>query len=120
LARRVRVTLATKDGDLWGCCRTAGCDCLPGCVAVWLALNTQLEHNICMARPKSNNHREPRGGHADFLSPYRHDFVRVGACVPQVAVAEPAKNADQVLRMVETGHRDGVALLVFPELCLSA
>ena len=73
-----------------------------------------------MARPKSNNHREPRGGHADFLSPYRHDFVRVGACVPQVAVAEPAKNADQVLRMVETGHRDGVALLVFPELCLSA
>src|ERR1700730_7223536 len=55
-----------------------------------------------------------------FFSPYRHQFVRVAACVPQVAVAEPAKNADQVLELLGRGDKTGVALMVFPELCLSA
>jgi NAD+ synthase (glutamine-hydrolysing) len=40
--------------------------------------------------------------------------------VPQVAVAEPAKNGDQVAALVDAGARDGVGLLLFPELCLSA
>src|SRR5258708_33602374 len=57
---------------------------------------------------------------ADFFSPYRHQFVRIGACVPQVAVAEPAKNAEQVLELWRSGDKDGAALLLFPELCLSA
>jgi NAD+ synthase (glutamine-hydrolysing) len=55
-----------------------------------------------------------------FFSPYRHGFVRVGACVPQVAVAEPAKNGDQVLDLLAKGDKTGLALMVFPELCLSA
>jgi NAD+ synthase (glutamine-hydrolysing) len=55
-----------------------------------------------------------------FFSPYSHQFVRVGACVPRVAVAGPAKNGDQVAALVERGDRDGVAVLLFPELCLSA
>src|SRR3981189_1408922 len=55
-----------------------------------------------------------------FFSPYRHEFVRVGACVPQVAVAEPAKNGDQVLELLAKGDKAGLALMVFPELCLSA
>src|SRR5437762_1240802 len=55
-----------------------------------------------------------------FFSPYRHEFVRVGVCVPQVAVAEPAKNGDQVLELLAKGDKDGVALMVFPELGLSA
>ncbi len=55
-----------------------------------------------------------------FFSPYRHGFVRVGACVPQVAVAEPAKNGDQVLALLAQGDKAGLALMVFPELCLSA
>jgi NAD+ synthase (glutamine-hydrolysing) len=55
-----------------------------------------------------------------FFSPYRHQFVRIGACVPQVAIAEPAKNADQALALVAEGDKAGVALMVFPELCLSA
>src|SRR6266700_902318 len=57
---------------------------------------------------------------AEFFSPYRHQFVRVGACVPQVAIAEPATNADQALALVQQGDKAGVALMVFPELCLSA
>src|SRR5438552_3257416 len=55
-----------------------------------------------------------------FFSPYRHEFVRVGACVPQVAVAEPTKNGDQVLELLAKGDKAGLALMVFPELCLSA
>jgi NAD+ synthase (glutamine-hydrolysing) len=55
-----------------------------------------------------------------FFSPYRHGFVRLAACVPQVAIAEPSKNADQALDLVAAGDRDGVALMVFPELNLSA
>src|SRR3981189_1804330 len=57
---------------------------------------------------------------SEFFSPYRHEFVRVGVCVPQVAVAEPAKNGDQVLDLVGQGDEAGIALMVFPELCLSA
>jgi NAD+ synthase (glutamine-hydrolysing) len=57
---------------------------------------------------------------AAFFSPYRHEFVRVGVCVPQVAVAEPVKNGDQVLDLLAKGDKAGFALMVFPELCLSA
>ena len=55
-----------------------------------------------------------------FFSPYRHQFVRLGVCVPPVAIAEPAKNAAAVLDLVAAGDKDGAALLLFPELCLSA
>src|SRR5947199_6025236 len=55
-----------------------------------------------------------------FFSPYRHEFVRVGACVPQVAVAEPAKNGDEVMALLAKGDKTGLALMVFPELGLSA
>ncbi|HLY47403.1 MAG TPA: NAD(+) synthase [Stellaceae bacterium] len=55
-----------------------------------------------------------------FFSPTRHQFVRVGACVPPVAVAEPARNGDQALALIAAGDEAGVALMVFPELCLSA
>src|SRR5580704_16291980 len=55
-----------------------------------------------------------------FFSPYRHEFVRVATCVPQVAVAEPAKNGDQVIALLDKADKAGVALMVFPELCLSA
>src|SRR5271170_6905490 len=57
---------------------------------------------------------------SEFFSPYRHQFVRIAACVPPVAIAEPAKNADEALAFVAAGDKQGVALMVFPELCLSA
>ncbi|MBV9827644.1 MAG: NAD(+) synthase [Alphaproteobacteria bacterium] len=57
---------------------------------------------------------------SEFFSPYRHQLVRLGACVPSVTVAEPARNAAQVLDLVQQGDRDSIALMVFPELCLSA
>ncbi len=55
-----------------------------------------------------------------FFSPYRHQFVRLGACVPQVAVAEPRRNAAAIEALLAAGDAARVGLMVFPELCLSA
>jgi NAD+ synthase (glutamine-hydrolysing) len=57
---------------------------------------------------------------SSFFSPYRHQFIRLGACVPQVAVTEPRRNADNVLGLLDQGDKTRVALMVFPELCLSS
>lgn len=54
-----------------------------------------------------------------FLSPYRHGFLRVAACVPLIALADPAANAEETLALVRQGDERGVALMVFPELGLS-
>jgi NAD+ synthase (glutamine-hydrolysing) len=54
-----------------------------------------------------------------FHSPYRHGFVRVAACTHHTTLADPATNAESVLRMARDCHDDGVALAVFPELTLS-
>lgn len=55
----------------------------------------------------------------DFYSVYRHGFVRVAACTQHVAIADPAANAESVLRMARECHDDHVGLAVFPELTLS-
>ncbi|MDT5106523.1 MAG: hypothetical protein QOI25_4036, partial [Mycobacterium sp.] len=55
----------------------------------------------------------------DFYSAYRHGFVRVAACTHHTTLADPAANAESVLRMARDCHDDGVALAVFPELTLS-
>ena len=55
---------------------------------------------------------------SSFFSPYRHQFIRIGACVPHVAVTEPLRNADNVLGLLTEGDKARVALMVFPELCL--
>jgi len=55
-----------------------------------------------------------------FFSPYHHQFIRIGACVPHVAVTEPRRNAENVLGLLAEGDKARVALMVFPELCLSA
>jgi NAD+ synthase (glutamine-hydrolysing) len=54
-----------------------------------------------------------------FHSAYRHGFVRVAACTHHTTLADPAANAESVLRMARDCHDDGVALTVFPELTLS-
>lgn len=56
----------------------------------------------------------------DFFSPYRHEFVRVAACVPAVAVADPLFNATATLELLRQGHAQSVGLMVFPELGLSS
>jgi NAD+ synthase (glutamine-hydrolysing) len=67
-----------------------------------------------------NRSRESRTGMSSFFSPYRHQFVRLAACVPPGMVGEPRHNADQVLSQLAAGHEARIALMVFPELCLSS
>jgi len=55
----------------------------------------------------------------DFYSAYAQGFVRVAACTHRTVLAEPAANAESVLRIARDCHDDGVAVAVFPELTLS-
>jgi NAD+ synthase (glutamine-hydrolysing) len=57
---------------------------------------------------------------SSFFTPYRHQFVRLAACVPRGAVAEPRRNAAAVAALVDEADGARAALMVFPELCLSA
>ncbi len=51
---------------------------------------------------------------------YSHDFVRLAAAVPRVAVADPAFNLLETVRLAEQAHAENAALVAFPELGLSA
>ncbi len=55
----------------------------------------------------------------DFYSAYQQGFVRVAACTQQVAIADPATNAESVVAVARECDTDSVALAVFPELTLS-
>ncbi|MCI0459993.1 MAG: NAD(+) synthase [Gemmataceae bacterium] len=50
--------------------------------------------------------------------PY-HGFVRVGAAVPALRVADTAYNAERILALLARAQAEQVAVLVFPELCLT-
>jgi NAD+ synthase (glutamine-hydrolysing) len=55
----------------------------------------------------------------DFYSAYAQGFARVAACTMPVSLADPAANARTIVELVGECHADGVAVAVFPELCLS-
>jgi NAD+ synthase (glutamine-hydrolysing) len=55
----------------------------------------------------------------DFRSLYSHGFARVAACTARVALADPARNAEAVLRQARACDADGVAVVVLPELTLT-
>jgi NAD+ synthase (glutamine-hydrolysing) len=55
----------------------------------------------------------------EFSSAYAQGFARVAACTMPVALADPATNARTVVAVARECHEDGVAVAVFPELCLS-
>ncbi len=55
----------------------------------------------------------------DFHSAYAHGFARVAAITLPVTVADPAANAAQVIELARQAHEDGIAVAVYPELCLT-
>src|SRR6202048_2178470 len=57
---------------------------------------------------------------ASFESLYRHDFVRIAACVPRTQVGDVAANLEETIRLAGRGNELHAALMVFPELGLSA
>jgi NAD+ synthase (glutamine-hydrolysing) len=58
-------------------------------------------------------------GDVDFNSAYDHGFARVAACTVPISIADPATNAATVLDQARACHDDGVAVAIFPELCLT-
>ena len=57
---------------------------------------------------------------ASFELLYRHDFVRIAACVPRTRVGDVAANLEETIRLAGRGNELHAALMVFPELGLSA
>jgi NAD+ synthase (glutamine-hydrolysing) len=50
---------------------------------------------------------------------FHQGFLRVACAVPLVKVADPKHNAAQVISLLQLAEQDEVALVVFPELCLT-
>ena len=46
-------------------------------------------------------------------------FMRVAAASPRVWLADPAKNAEEIIKLAREACRKGTSLLVFPELCVT-
>ena len=55
----------------------------------------------------------------DFHSIYEHGFARVAACTERITIADPQANAEAVLRQARACNEEGVAVALFPELCLT-
>lgn len=47
-------------------------------------------------------------------------FFRAAAVTPEIRVADPEYNREQICRLIEEGAKSGAAMMVFPELCLTA
>ncbi len=55
----------------------------------------------------------------DFLSAYAHGYARIASCTVPTSIADPATNVATIIEQVRGLHDQGVALAIFPELCLS-
>ncbi|NUR07273.1 MAG: NAD(+) synthase [Nocardioidaceae bacterium] len=55
----------------------------------------------------------------DFRSAYDQGFARVAACTIPTTIADPHANAEAVLAHARGCHDEGVAVAIFPELCLT-
>src|SRR6476659_4497316 len=57
---------------------------------------------------------------SEFYSLYTHDFARIASCVPRMRVADVPANLAEILRLAREGDALHAALIIFPELGLSA
>jgi NAD+ synthase (glutamine-hydrolysing) len=55
-----------------------------------------------------------------FFNLYNHDFVRAAVAVPLLRVADPAFNVEQTIGLMRRAAAERVAVVLFPELGLSA
>lgn len=55
-----------------------------------------------------------------FASLYMQGFCRVAVATHRVHPAEPPRNAEEILSLMERAAAEGVGVILFPELCLSA
>ncbi len=63
---------------------------------------------------------KPAIGQLPFESIYRHGYVRVAAAVPRVRIGDPVFNAEHTVELARQADEQAAALIVFPELGLTA
>jgi NAD+ synthase (glutamine-hydrolysing) len=77
-----------------------------------------------MEHPRPWRRGGERGGRVragdEFFNLYSHAFARVAVAIPSVRVADPAYNAEQTIALLRQAATRHVALVLFPELGLSA
>ena len=49
-----------------------------------------------------------------------YGFIRVGAAVPEVKVADCKFNREKIIELVCEAEENRVSIVVFPELCISS
>lgn len=49
-----------------------------------------------------------------------HGFLRVGAAVPELKVADSEFNSKEIIKIIESAHQQGVKIITFPELSVTA
>ena len=55
-----------------------------------------------------------------FFNLYKHGFARVAVAVPRCHIADPVANAKQIVALAADAAAEGAAVVLFPELCLTA
>lgn len=50
----------------------------------------------------------------------KHGFYRVAAAAPKVTVADVAANTKEIITLINDAYKQGVDLITFPELCVTA
>jgi NAD+ synthase (glutamine-hydrolysing) len=56
----------------------------------------------------------------DFFNLYRHGFARLAVATPIVRIGDPRHNGEATLELIERAAAESTALVVFPELGLTA
>ena len=46
-------------------------------------------------------------------------YVRVGAVVPKIKIANPIYNAEEIVNQIKIANKKGVQIVLFPELSLT-
>ena len=47
-------------------------------------------------------------------------FIKVASATPEIKVADCEYNAKQIIKLIKEAYKDGVSLIIFPELCITA
>lgn len=50
----------------------------------------------------------------------RDGFIKVAAASPMLEVANCGYNSDNIISAIDKAHKEGVAIIVFPELCITS
>ncbi len=59
-------------------------------------------------------------GKKEFFNLYNHNFIRASVAIPEVRVADPDFNSTQTISLMKQADEQKSALVIFPELGLSA